>query len=94
MPCLRCSWPLPWPALLLLVLLSASSPAWSDECHLTPVIHVLQYPGCTPKPIPSYACTGRCTSYVQVCTAHILLCILTQKYIFLDKWPTALPAYM
>ena len=61
----------------------------ADECHLTPVIHVLQvvigsknkdfpsvwfapenlisqYPGCIPKPIPSFACTGRCTSYVQV----------------------------
>ena len=37
-----------------------------DECHLTPVIHVLQYPGCIPKPIPSFACAGKCTSYVQV----------------------------
>ena len=38
----------------------------ADECHLTPVIHVLQHPGCVPKPIPSFACTGICTSYVQV----------------------------
>lgn len=38
----------------------------SDECTLTPVIHVLQYPGCVPKPIPSFACIGRCGSYVQV----------------------------
>jgi hypothetical protein len=38
----------------------------SDECALTPVIHVLQYPGCVPKPIPSFACIGRCGSYVQV----------------------------
>merc|ERR550534_2037692 len=38
----------------------------ADECHLTPVIHVLRYPGCVPKPIPSFACTGKCTSYVQV----------------------------
>lgn len=38
----------------------------SDECSLTPVIHVLQYPGCVPKPIPSFACIGRCGSYVQV----------------------------
>ncbi|EFX87546.1 putative bursicon alpha [Daphnia pulex] len=38
----------------------------ADECQLTPVIHVLQYPGCIPKPIPSFACTGKCTSYVQV----------------------------
>ena len=65
---------------LLVVLLSASG-YLGDECHLTPVIHVLQYPGCMyslcthqilimysgiPKPIPSFACTGRCTSYVQV----------------------------
>ena len=38
----------------------------ADDCQLTPVIHVLQYPGCIPKPIPSFACTGKCTSYVQV----------------------------
>lgn len=37
-----------------------------DECSLTPVIHVLQYPGCVPKPIPSFACIGKCGSYVQV----------------------------
>ncbi len=42
--------------------------ATRDECHLTPVIHVLQHPGCIPQPIPSFACTGRCTSYVQVKT--------------------------
>lgn len=40
----------------------------ADECSVTPVIHVLQYPGCVPKPIPSFACTGRCTSYLQVGT--------------------------
>ena len=40
--------------------------AYGDECHLTPVIHVLQHPGCIPKPIPSFACSGKCTSYVQV----------------------------
>ena len=38
----------------------------ADECHLTPVIHKLQYPGCQEKRIPSYACVGRCTSYVKV----------------------------
>lgn len=38
----------------------------TDECQVTPVIHVLQYPGCVPKPIPSFACTGRCASYIQV----------------------------
>merc|ERR1712210_186262 len=37
----------------------------ADECHLTPVIHKLQYPGCQEKRIPSYACVGRCTSYVN-----------------------------
>ncbi|XP_049940239.1 bursicon-like [Schistocerca serialis cubense] len=45
------------------------SPA--DECQLTPVIHVLQYPGCVPKPIPSFACTGRCSSYLQVSGSKI-----------------------
>ncbi|XP_053645211.1 bursicon [Cherax quadricarinatus] len=39
---------------------------WTDECSLTPVIHILSYQGCTSKPIPSFACQGRCTSYVQV----------------------------
>ena len=43
----------------------------SDECHLTPVIHVLQHPGCIPKPIPSFACPGRCTSSVQGSGAKI-----------------------
>jgi len=42
-----------------------------DECHLTPVIHVLQHPGCIPKPIPSFACNGKCTSYVQVSGSKI-----------------------
>lgn len=44
----------------------------TDECQVTPVIHVLQYPGCVPKPIPSFACIGRCASYLQV-NAHIPL---------------------
>ncbi|XP_050302650.1 bursicon [Anthonomus grandis grandis] len=43
----------------------------TDECQVTPVIHVLQYPGCVPKPIPSYACTGRCASYIQVSGSKI-----------------------
>ena len=51
---------------LLALLAVAAGPGAADECHLTPVIHVLQFPGCTPKPIPSFACAGRCTSYVQV----------------------------
>ena len=52
--------------LFLFAAAAALSVAAADECHLTPVIHVLQFPGCTPKPIPSFACAGRCTSYVQV----------------------------
>ncbi|XP_057366251.1 bursicon-like [Daphnia carinata] len=54
------------PFLLAITLLIFVSDVRADECHLTPVIHVLQYPGCMPKPIPSFACTGKCTSYVQV----------------------------
>ncbi|XP_054167676.1 bursicon-like [Oppia nitens] len=37
-----------------------------EECHLRPVIHVLKHAGCIPKPIPSFACYGTCSSYVQV----------------------------
>ncbi|UXI23133.1 hippocampus abundant transcript 1 protein-like [Sarcoptes scabiei] len=37
-----------------------------SECHLRPVIHILQRSGCIPKPIPSFACYGTCNSYVQV----------------------------
>merc|ERR1719447_1614819 len=51
---------------LLLLPVLALPLAYGDQCHLTPVFHVLQYPGCIPKPIPSFACMGKCTSYVQV----------------------------
>ena len=80
---------------MLLILLTAclTTVAYGDECHLTPVIHVLQYPGCIPKPIPSFACTGRCTSYVQVGSTlvlwgflhlyHGLLVLMSLKEIFL-----------
>lgn len=47
-------------------------PPNSDECQVTPVIHVLQYPGCVPKPIPSFACIGRCSSYLQVSGEEIV----------------------
>ena len=48
----------------------------ADQCHLTPVFHVLKYPGCIPKPIPFFACTGKCTSYVQVrCNMHFFICL-------------------
>merc|ERR1712123_212274 len=59
--------------MMFIILLSAALTTLvvGDECHLTPVIHVLQYPGCIPKPIPSFACTGRCTSYVQVSGSKI-----------------------
>merc|ERR1712223_1190501 len=43
----------------------------ADECHLTPVIHKLQYPGCQDVTTPSYACVGRCTSYVKVSGSKI-----------------------
>ncbi|XP_044002810.1 partner of bursicon-like [Aphidius gifuensis] len=37
-----------------------------DECQVTRVLHTLRAPGCVPKLIASYACTGRCSSYLQV----------------------------
>merc|ERR1719420_1162612 len=56
--------------ILILALLKVEMSA-GDECHLTPVIHVLQHPGCIPKPIPSFACSGKCTSYVQISGSKI-----------------------
>ncbi|KAJ8960665.1 hypothetical protein NQ314_006057 [Rhamnusium bicolor] len=50
---------------------AASGSGSTDECQVTPVIHVLQYPGCVPKPIPSFACIGRCASYIQVSGSKI-----------------------
>ena len=38
----------------------------AQECQMTPVIHILKHPGCIPKAIPSFACIGKCSSYVQV----------------------------
>merc|ERR1712211_128970 len=58
-------------ATFLLMPIFLANHVLADECHLTPVIHVLQHPGCIPKPIPSFACTGRCTSYVQVSGSKI-----------------------
>ena len=37
-----------------------------EGCNLRPVIHMLKHFGCLPKPIPSFACQGSCSSYVQV----------------------------
>ncbi|KAL7642272.1 UNVERIFIED_CONTAM: hypothetical protein RMT77_006833 [Armadillidium vulgare] len=51
---------------ILVAVLTALSSTSGDECSLTPVIHILSYPGCLSKPIPSFACQGRCSSYVQV----------------------------
>lgn len=53
-------------ALRSALLASADIGHLGDDCQVTPVIHVLQYPGCVPKPIPSFACVGRCASYIQV----------------------------
>ncbi|RZC42123.1 DAN domain containing protein [Asbolus verrucosus] len=52
-------------------LINTSAASTTDECQVTPVIHVLQYPGCVPKPIPSFACIGRCASYIQVSGSKI-----------------------
>lgn len=60
--------------IILLVLAGVSE---ADDCSLTPVIHVLQYPGCVPKPIPSFACMGKCTSYVQVWQLFSIFYIIT-----------------
>lgn len=69
----------------------------SDECQVTPVIHVLQYPGCVPKPIPSFACIGRCSSYLQVrkkrkCVQYVEInmktnhCFRKNFYFYLNSW--------
>lgn len=55
-----------WKATILFILFKGIWATPADECQVTPVIHILQQPGCIPKPIASYACMGRCTSYVQV----------------------------
>lgn len=54
------------------VALSSNSNTASQKsnCHIRPIIHLLKYPGCVPKSIPSFACQGRCSSYVQVIAVH------------------------
>lgn len=54
-------------SILLLVHLMPMFNCVKEDCHLRPIIHLLKHPGCIPKPIPSFACTGKCSSYVQVC---------------------------
>lgn len=70
----------------------------SDECQVTPVIHVLQYPGCVPKPIPSFACIGRCSSYLQVNDNELELCarwnqLILKTEICLDGFDCSLCRY-
>lgn len=38
----------------------------TDDCRLTPAIRRIKYEGCSSKPIPTFGCTGRCSSYLQV----------------------------
>ncbi|RWS16401.1 mucin-5B-like protein, partial [Dinothrombium tinctorium] len=53
-------------AFLILMFVCGHSYGNKEICHLRPVIHLLKHPGCMPKPIPSFACQGSCSSYVQV----------------------------
>ena len=70
---------------LILLLDMGTVPSWADECQLTPVIHVLQYPGCVPKPIPSFACMGKCTSYVQVINTRAIVLYVTERLMRNDE---------
>lgn len=56
----------------------------SEECKIRPIIHLLRYPGCVPKPIPSFACQGQCSSYVQV--RHGLLFLFSFFCVSSPKW--------
>ncbi|XP_013791645.1 bursicon-like [Limulus polyphemus] len=38
----------------------------ADDCQLRPVMHVLKFPNCRVHVIPSFACQGTCSSYVEV----------------------------
>lgn len=55
-----------------------------SECHLRPVIHILQRSGCIPKPIPSFACYGTCNSYVQV--GHMITIIFHWNKLYVWYW--------
>ena len=37
-----------------------------SACQLVQIVHLLNHPGCQPKAISSFACSGSCTSYVKV----------------------------
>ncbi|KAK9739784.1 Bromodomain [Popillia japonica] len=43
----------------------------TDDCRLTPAIRRIKYEGCSSKPIPTFGCTGRCSSYLQVSGSKI-----------------------
>lgn len=36
------------------------------SCQIVQIVHLLNHPGCQPKAIASFACSGSCPSYVQV----------------------------
>ena len=55
-----------WLVLWCIMVVLGIEKSKADQCNLMPVIHVLNHPGCLPKPIPSFACQGKCNSYVQV----------------------------
>ncbi|XP_011503833.1 PREDICTED: bursicon [Ceratosolen solmsi marchali] len=57
--------------LLVYSLTNINAKVGVDDCQITPVIHVLQYSGCVPKPIPSFACIGQCSSYLQISGSKI-----------------------
>lgn len=75
--------------LLLLLLLASEVPMLNcvkEDCHLRPIIHLLKHPGCIPKPIPSFACTGKCSSYVQVCRSIFAFsCSSSPSSLFLHR---------
>lgn len=50
--------------------LSPAGYAPPGSCQLVHVVHLLRHAGCQPKAIASFACSGRCSSYVQVSLAH------------------------
>lgn len=43
-----------------------------STCQLVNIIHLLKHTGCQPKAISSFACSGSCSSYVQVRIKYIL----------------------
>lgn len=41
-------------------------------CQRVQIVHLLQQDGCQPKAIASFACSGACSSYVQVSDLDLL----------------------